>query len=32
MDFEFTLEERALANSVKDFVDKRVEPQEYARD
>ena len=27
MDFEFTLEERALANSVKDFVDERVEPQ-----
>jgi acyl-CoA dehydrogenase len=27
MDFEFTLEERALAKSVKNFVDKRVEPQ-----
>ena len=27
MDFEFTLEERALAKTVKDFVDDRVEPQ-----
>jgi acyl-CoA dehydrogenase len=27
MDFEFTLEERALAKTVKDFVDERVEPQ-----
>ena len=27
MDFEFTLEERALAKTVRDFVDERVEPQ-----
>ena len=27
MDFKFTLEERALAKSAKDFVDNRVEPQ-----